>query len=309
MSNVKQDFILPIVVLTVICIVVSAALAVTESATTPIIEEQARIAAEAARKELLPEADSFEQLETADMPEGVLEAYAATNGAGYVVTTAGQGYGGTIKVMTGFDQDGKITNVKMLEHTETAGLGSKAAEEPFTSQFRGEDSSLAGVEVIGGATITSRAFMNCVQTAFKAVAAAGGGEAPEDPIGLTEAKMQRFYPDVAEFTELTGGVKGYQCGDKGYIIFAAGDGYSGKDSITVAVLFDENDTILAAIVDSINDTPGIGTRVAEEPFTSQFAGKKGAESIEKVAGASGSSEGFIQAVGRAVESLSAVKGA
>lgn len=309
MSNVKQDFILPIAVLTAICIVVSAALALTESATTPIIEEQARLAAEAARKELLPEADGFEKLEPEDLPAGVVELYAASNGAGYVVTTAGQGYGGTIKVMTGFDQDGKITNVKMLEHSETAGLGSKAAEEPFTSQFKGEDSSLSGVETIGGATITSRAFMSCVQTAFQAVAIAGGGEAPEDPIGLTEAKMQRYYPGVSEFTALTGDVKGYKCGDQGYIIFASGDGYAGKDSVTVAVLFDENDTIIAAIVDSIGDTPGIGTRVAEEAFTAQFQGKTSAEGVEKVAGASLSSDGFIQAVGRAVESLSAAKGA
>ena len=61
-SGVKNDFIMPIVVLTVICIVISAALGFTNKVTAPVIEETERRNAEAARKEVMPEADGFEEI-------------------------------------------------------------------------------------------------------------------------------------------------------------------------------------------------------------------------------------------------------
>lgn len=81
MSNAKNDFVLPIVVLTVICIVVSLALAFTEQATAPIIAAAEKAAAEAAEREVLPSADSFELVQATGLPDGVTEVYRATNGA------------------------------------------------------------------------------------------------------------------------------------------------------------------------------------------------------------------------------------
>ena len=78
--SVFQDFIKPTLVLAVICLVISFALAKTYSITQPIIDRLAIETANAARAEVLPGASDFEQLTVANMPEGGLDAYRATDG-------------------------------------------------------------------------------------------------------------------------------------------------------------------------------------------------------------------------------------
>lgn len=168
MSNAKNDFVLPIVVLTVICLVVSGALAFTQMNTAPIIEAAEKAANEAARLEVLPAADTFEQVQLAELPDGVTEVYQAVNGAGYVFMVEGKGYGGTVKGIVGIGSDGLITGTKILSHSETPGLGAKTADAPFQSQFPGQDASLSGVTVISGASISSRCFIGMVTQAFSA---------------------------------------------------------------------------------------------------------------------------------------------
>ncbi len=97
MNNFGQDFVKPILVLTVICLFISAALAFTNQKTAPIIEEAERIKAEQARKEVLQDADSFTLVEITGAPSTVSEIYKAENGAGYVVVLTTKGYGGDIK--------------------------------------------------------------------------------------------------------------------------------------------------------------------------------------------------------------------
>lgn len=302
MSNAKNDFVLPILVLTVICLVVTAALAFTEQATTPIIQETERINAEIARKEVLPEADGFELLALEGLPEGIVEVYNATNGAGTAVIVEGAGYGGTMRIIVGIGSDGKIAGSKVLSHGETAGLGSKVAEPKFLSQFPGQDESLSGVSAIGGATISSRCFIGAVEKAFSAQKIAQGGTV-EDPIGLTEEKLLRYYPDAA-FKAVEGGI---QCGDAGTVVFGAGKGYGGD--LIVAVLFDGSDNVIGVVVDQSAETEGLGSRVAEEAFTSQFVGKTSAEGTDNIAGATVSSKAFKAAFDAAVANLAAVKGA
>lgn len=306
MSNAKQDFILPIAVLTVICLVVSAALAFTEQATTPVIQAKEKADAEAARMEVLPSADSFETLTLDNLPRGVTEVSKAANGAGIVVIAEAKGYGGTMRVMVGIDADGKIAKTKTLAHSETAGLGSRTAEAPFQSQFSGKDSALEGVQTIGGATISSGTFISIVKQAFAAYAAATG-QGVEDPVGLTAAKLARYYPDGTEYEVVeAGGVKGIRCGDAGWVVYAAEKGYHGD--ITVAVLFDRSDAIIGVVVDSHSETAGVGSKVAESAFTEQFVGNK-LESVESIGGATVSSEAMKKAVAAAVHNLPAVKGA
>ena len=193
---------MPIVVLTVICIVTSAALAATQQITAPIIEQAEKSAAEAARMEVLPLADSFEPVEAEGIPEGVREVYKANNGIGFVVIAGGKGYGGDIRVIVGIREDGKINKTKILSHSETAGLGSKTADEPFQQQFEGKDDALEGVDAISGATISSRSVMSIVKDAYDAYLVASGG-GYENPVGLTQSKLQQFYPNAGSFEEKT----------------------------------------------------------------------------------------------------------
>lgn len=156
--SVFQDFIKPTLVLAVICLVISFALAKTYSITQPIIDRLAIETANAARAEVLPGASDFEQLTVANMPEGGLDAYRATDGSGYVITTAWKGYGGTIKVMFGMDANGVITGAKVLENSETAGLVPKLAT-PNTWFSTPEKRWIPWAEVnaVGGATVSSTA--------------------------------------------------------------------------------------------------------------------------------------------------------
>ena len=180
-----KQHLMAIVVLTVICIVISAALAGTYASTKPLIEEAERAAADEARKSLLPEADAFTKLEIPEM-EGFTEAYAADNGAGYVITTYATGYGGgsaPMTVMTSMTVDGKIIAATMTSQNETAGIGDQVNKESYAGQYVGKDASLEGVTAITGATISSNAFRTAVEVAFDVYDQIGGAApAPADDV-------------------------------------------------------------------------------------------------------------------------------
>ena len=89
------------------------------------------------------------------------------------------GFGGDLKVLVGFDAEGKILGYTLLEHAETPGLGAKA-DKWFQ---RGEKGDIIGktptepltvskdggqVDAITASTITSRAFLLAVNNAYNA---------------------------------------------------------------------------------------------------------------------------------------------
>lgn len=162
-----KNYLIPTVVLGVICMVITAALAVTYQITQPIIEENNRKAAEASRAMVLSAADGFEEV-SGDFPENTVDVYVATNGSGYAITTTAKGYDSDpLKVMVGIKADGTVEKINVLSNTETPGLGSKVSEDSFTSQVSGMDSDMNGFEMIAGATKSSKAIKNCVLTAFE----------------------------------------------------------------------------------------------------------------------------------------------
>lgn len=169
-SSVFQDFVAPIAILVAICLVMSAALAFTNSITAPIIEETELATAEAARIAILPEADAFELLEVDGLPECITAVYRATNGAGYVFMITHNGYGGknTLSMICGMTADGIIVGTDVLSHSETAGIGTKVLDESFSGQFVGKDAALEGVDTITGATISSSNYLDAIENCFVA---------------------------------------------------------------------------------------------------------------------------------------------
>ena len=167
-NSTFEALVKPVIVLTVICIVVSGLLAVTNGVTAPIIKANTEATANAARVEILPEADSFTKLDYTDADGIITEVYAADNGAGYVISGSGKGYGGALPVMVGISADGTITMIKVMDNDETPGVGKKTQEASFTDQFTGKDETLDGVTTISGATISSTAVLNVVEHAFVA---------------------------------------------------------------------------------------------------------------------------------------------
>ena len=186
-SNVTADFVLPIVVLVLICALMSGLLAVTNNITAPIIDKAEQEANTAARKEVMPLADAadpFEEVKRENLPESaaaslpasITGVYKATNSAGdtvgYTFSITTQGYGGknTLKMAVGVDMEGKITGVKVLDHKETAGLGSKiTTDKRFIGDFEGKGADeIDGIDRISGATFSSNYYKAAIKDALAA---------------------------------------------------------------------------------------------------------------------------------------------
>lgn len=169
-SSAVSDFVLPIGVLLLICIVASALLAYTNSVTAPIIAASEEEAARQARIAVLPEADDFEEIQVDGLPDSITQVYRSTNDVGYVFMITSDGYGGrdTLSMICGIDSEGHITDTQVLSHEETVGLGSKITGDDFRSQFVGKDASLEGVDIISGATFSSNYYINAIRDAFTA---------------------------------------------------------------------------------------------------------------------------------------------
>ena len=98
---------------------------------------------------------------------------------GAAVESTTMGFGGDLKVLVGFDPEGKILGYTLLEHAETPGLGAKADKwfqkdgkgniigkdpaEPLTVSKDG-----GKVDAITASTITSRAFLLAINNAYNA---------------------------------------------------------------------------------------------------------------------------------------------
>lgn len=169
MSNWNKVF-KPIVVLCVICIVITGALAATNEVTAPIIDKATAEAQDAARKELLPEADGFTLVKGVSV-ENVSEIYTADNGVGTVVTSTSKGYGGTMTVMVAFTPEGTIKQIKVTENAETKGIGSKVASDAsFWTRFEGLEAKTlvlgTDVDALSGATVSSKALTAAVNSAI-----------------------------------------------------------------------------------------------------------------------------------------------
>lgn len=177
MKNVK-DIVKPIAVLCCICLVVTALLAYINLVTSPIIKKAEEEAAAAARKEVLASADSFTQINS-KLPEGVLDAYKADNGEGFVFTVSEKGYGGEIKLICGVKPDGSIADIKTLSHGETSGIGSKVVDNGsgYDKNYFGKTASdYEQVDAVSGATISSKAYKKAIGHAFEAYKAVKGAQ-------------------------------------------------------------------------------------------------------------------------------------
>lgn len=186
MKNIKlKEILIPTVSLFVICLCVTALLAVTNAVTKDAIAYQQELSAAESRQGVCPDAVDFEKVEY-DV-QGV-ECYKALdesgNLIGYAVSSASRGYGGDVKVMTGINaEDGSVIAINVYDNSgETPGLGVNTSGEKFTSQFAGLSSGTGvtvdkdagknpdsvAVDSVTGATISSRAVVDAVNQAFDA---------------------------------------------------------------------------------------------------------------------------------------------
>ena len=185
-TSAFKEYISPILVLVVICFVTTFLLAFTYGVTAPIIAENTAKAASEARMELLPEGDSFSDTgaDLFTLEEGKVyatEVYKADNGAGMVVTVKTNSYGGTLTAMVGINSNGEITGVKVTDHADTPGVGTKAHAAEHLSQYEGLTElgsdvvkSDPSVQHVTGASVSSGAVHKAVYCALEQYKAMGG---------------------------------------------------------------------------------------------------------------------------------------
>lgn len=162
-------------------------LAFVYAATKTVIEQRSQADLEAALKELFPDADSFGDLEGAiQSPDAAVTfgaQYEVRQGGGVIgaaITATGSSYGGPATVLVGVDTGGRISGVKIMEISDTPGLGAnasspgyfvdKAAGITFYGQFAGKSAddpfeAKGDVIAITAATITSRSISVIVKNA------------------------------------------------------------------------------------------------------------------------------------------------
>ena len=167
----KRTYVMPLLVLTVICLVVSGALAFMNSVTYPIITVAAEERALIAMADIIPEATGFEPVYMGDfsgIPASVKDIYKAVNDVGYVIIAAVNGFSGDITIICGVDSEGRIIACSTLSHTETKGIGTIIEQESFLGAFRGLDIERDRVDTVAGATISTRAFIHGIEDIIKA---------------------------------------------------------------------------------------------------------------------------------------------
>lgn len=176
MKGIKQ-YLVPTLVLFLICLVAAALLGVTNDITAPVIKANAEAAEQAAMKNVLPDADKFGEAKSNDYGTYSPAYDGSGNVIGYAVTAEGKGgYDGTITLMVGIDAQGKVVDIHFLEMSETPSIGGKIPKNTsFLDQFKGLFGSAAltknggTVNAVSGATKTSTGVTDAVNNALLCV--------------------------------------------------------------------------------------------------------------------------------------------
>ena len=78
-------------------------------------------------------------------------------------------------MVVGVDLDGKVTGIAITDHRETLDMGTPALEEDYLNSFVGRSGTLKltglnKIDILSGATVTSKAVITGVNKALSIVA-------------------------------------------------------------------------------------------------------------------------------------------
>ena len=163
--------------LTLVCAASAALVALVGRVTAgPVAEAQSRARAQSLLR-VLP-AGSPEPVERAALaPDGSTNVtYWAAGGAVAMEAVSERGYAGRIRLLVGFDADGRLHGFQVLEHAETPGLGAKLADAQNAVLDSARGRPAAGtdwrvrkdggeIDAITAATISSRAACDALAQA------------------------------------------------------------------------------------------------------------------------------------------------
>ena len=162
----KKDFVFPILALSLICLVMTAALALVNNVTNPLIEEAAAMRTVETMRNIIPIADEFVIIESEAVPEAVVSAYRALNGTGYIFIVSTRGFGGEMLIMNGICADGNFLGSSVLSHNETISFLYRVFA--VRDYYEARNQNLLDVDTIAGATRSLRAYQYAIRYAYEA---------------------------------------------------------------------------------------------------------------------------------------------
>ena len=183
--------------LVAITVVAGVCLSFAHELTEPTIEAAEAEERTASYREVFPEAADFispeEALSGATSIDGVTigEALFAVDSGGNIIgcvisSTSANGYVGNVTLSVGVDLENTVTGMKVTSMSESPGFGSHCQDEDFQAQFKGVSGEVTYVsdgktqpneiDMISGATFTTRAVTEAVNGALESARSLLGGE-------------------------------------------------------------------------------------------------------------------------------------
>ena len=190
MAKLQSSFKNMALSLTCIAIVAAGALAGVYMLTMAPIEAAMKAKQEAAIMQVLPEVEGLQVADAEDVNGITLyKAYVGEEWIGTAVEASTEGnqnmpFGGTFRLMVGFNNVGDVVRYVVLEQAETPGLGALMStwfcnpdkpksnilgKNPATTNFSVSKDG-GDVDAITASTITSRAFLEVVVKAYNGIA-------------------------------------------------------------------------------------------------------------------------------------------
>jgi len=170
--------------LTVICFAAVILLIVVNIITAPFIIRNNEKVEKEANKELMPEGNNFIRKNFSSLEEKQQKKYyyfevqdSSGNIIGYIASAITNGYGGNMKLMIAFDKNLVIKNLKLLENSETPGIGKEFEKPKRMAIFIDTNSEskplpvkkymLENPDSVSGATISFNAIVKGIQRAIE----------------------------------------------------------------------------------------------------------------------------------------------
>ena len=231
-----KQYIKSVAALTVICAVTAVLLAVVNSITGPIIQEQEAAAANEALLVVMPEGEQFETVDLTayELPATITEAYHETVTNGYVFKMETSGYSSGFVIMCGVNADGAVTGAVCLGSSETLGY-----EKTYGDQLTGATlESVETIDTVAGATKTTTAYRGAVKDALSAFVILNGGsvdfrseeEILADQLSELLPQAEGAFTDLF-ITEQLEGVDAIYAADNGCgYVFVSGETYVAVDA-------------------------------------------------------------------------------
>ena len=200
----KKEFSKSIVVLLALFVLAALLLTGVNTVTAPLIEANGASAQFEPLFAVMPEAQNFDVLYSAqdpaattlvDVPDTVTGIYSETSGLGYAITlSTSAGYTKEpIEMTLAVDAEGKISALEVTAYPESRDVGAE-----YLTSFQGQDSALPDVGLVAGTTFSSAAIKNAVSDGFAALIAndlVGAGVKSDDQVLLE--LLPQAYPGIA----------------------------------------------------------------------------------------------------------------